>query len=171
MATIHLVEGPVGAGKSTFAARLGLRLRAPHLNLDQWMVTLFRPDRPAADFMQWYAERKQRCIAQIWQVTCDLLDAGTSAILELGLVQRQDREAFYALVDMAGYELKVYVLDAPEEVRRRRVQDRNRTRGVTFQMEVPADIFELAARAWQPPDEIECKERNVEFVSAERPSD
>jgi tRNA A37 N6-isopentenylltransferase MiaA len=34
MATIHLVEGPVGAGKSTHAAHLSLSLAAPVLNLD-----------------------------------------------------------------------------------------------------------------------------------------
>ena len=39
VATIHLIEGPVGAGKSTFAARLSVAHEAPHLNLDEWIVT------------------------------------------------------------------------------------------------------------------------------------
>jgi predicted kinase len=62
MASIHLIEGPVGAGKSTFAGRLALTHNAVHLNLDEWMVRLFQADRPEADFMEWYLERKQRCI-------------------------------------------------------------------------------------------------------------
>ena len=66
MPTIHLIEGPVGAGKSTFAAKLMHEHSAPRLNLDEWMVVLFRPDRPEGDdIMAWYAERKQRCIEQI----------------------------------------------------------------------------------------------------------
>jgi len=165
MAIIYLVEGPVGAGKSTFAGRLSLTHAAPRLNLDEWMATLFRPDRPSTDFVPWYVERKQRCIAQIWSVTCDMIDTGTSAVLELGLVQRQDREDFYARVDASGYALHVYVLDAPVAVRRQRVRQRNVDRSGTFKMEVPDEIFELANRMWQPPDDVETAERRIEFVS------
>ena len=166
MATIYLIEGPVGAGKSTFAAQLSWTHAAPLLNLDEWMVTLFRPDRPNTDFMQWYSERKLRCIEQIWKVTCDLLDTGTNVILELGLVQTQDREDFYSRVDAAGYELEVYVLDAPEAVRRQRVRDRNNKKGSTFKMEVSDEIFELANSAWQAPDDVECRDRDIHTVEA-----
>ena len=51
MARIHLIEGPVGAGKSTFAAQLSGTYAAPHLALDDWMATLFVPDRPDGDIM------------------------------------------------------------------------------------------------------------------------
>jgi predicted kinase len=162
---IYLVEGPVGAGKSTFAGRLGLAHSAPHLNLDEWMATLFRPDRPQQEFLSWYSARKDRCIEQIWKVTCNLLDTGSDAVLELGLVRRGDRESFYGRVDGTGHELKIYVLDAPREVRRARVRDRNRRRGATFQMEVPEEIFDLADRAWQAPGAQECRERNIEIVA------
>ena len=92
MATIHLIEGPVGAGKSTVAARQSLSHRAPHLNLDEWMATLFSPDRPTDNFMGWCIERKQRCLQQIWEVTCELMNSGIDVVLELGLVQTVDRE-------------------------------------------------------------------------------
>ena len=87
MATVHLIEGPVGAGKSTFAAELSRTRRAPHLNLDEWMVNLFSKDRPEDGFMPWYLERKDRCLEQIWRVTCDLVGAGCPVVMELGLVQ------------------------------------------------------------------------------------
>lgn len=165
MATIHLIEGPVGAGKSTYAMQLTMTHAAPRLNLDEWMVTLFRPDRPSAGFMEWYADRKQRCIEQIWSVTCGLIDTGTSAVLELGLVQFADRNDFYRRVDTAGYELRVYLLDTLEEVRRQRVRERNVQQGDTFKMEVSDEIFELANAAWQEPDEAEILEREIQFVS------
>jgi predicted kinase len=163
MPTVFLVEGPVGAGKSTFAARLGQQHAAPRLNLDEWMATLFRPDRPPDGFIDWYIDRKQRCIEQIWRVASDLIDTGTNVILELGLVQRAGREDFYARVDAAGYPLKVYVMDAPEAVRRARVRQRNVERGATFRMEVPDEIFDLANRMWEPPDDDEIFSRNIEF--------
>ena len=52
MATLHLVEGPVGAGKPTFAGQLSLVHEAPCLVLDEWMVTLYSPDRPNTGFME-----------------------------------------------------------------------------------------------------------------------
>lgn len=165
MTRIHLVEGPVGSGKSTFAAQLSRHHAAPRLTLDDWMATLFRPDRPATGVMDWYIERKWRCIDQIWKLTCDLIDTGTNVVLELGLIQRRDRMSLYDRVDAAGYDLTVHVLEAPREVRRKRVQERNRRRGETFSMEVPDQIFELASDMWEPPDDLECSGRDVRFIS------
>ena len=166
MAAIHLIEGPVGAGKSTFAAELSLAHGAPHLNLDEWMVTLFSPDRPGDGFMEWYADRKDRCIQQIWAVTCELLNSGNSAVLELGLVQRAAREAFYQRVDATDYDLHVYLLDTSLDVRRQRVLDRNRKKTSTYRMEVSEEMFDLANSFWQEPTEAECRERAIEIVQS-----
>lgn len=164
MSRIHLIEGPVGAGKSTFATRLGFDLSAPRIDLDEWMVTLFSPDRPETDFMPWYLECKRRCLEQIWRVTSELVESGTSAVLELGLVARNDRQAFYDRVDSAGYALDVHVLETPEAVRRQRVRARNQSGGGTFKMHVSDEIFELANRAWEAPDDREIEERGIRLV-------
>jgi predicted kinase len=167
MPSIHLIEGPVGAGKSTFAAQLSLNHQAPLLNLDEWMVTLFSPDRPDDGFMQWYMDRKDRCIEQIWRVACELIETGIDVVLEMGLVQVADRESFYSRVDGAGYELHVYLVDAATQVRRQRVRERNREQGRTFKMEVTDEIFEIANGAWQPPDEAEIRSREIEVISTD----
>ncbi|MBE7369311.1 AAA family ATPase [Ramlibacter pallidus] len=164
MASIHLVEGPVGAGKSTFAARLAAGRAAPHLNLDAWFVALFSPDRPAAGVMPWYAERKWRCIEQLWSLGCDLVRCGSDAVLELGLLTRADRERVYARAEAAGIPLVLHVLEADREVRRARVRQRNLERGPTFSMEVPDAIFDLASDRWEAPDAGECEGRDVRFV-------
>lgn len=168
MASIYLIEGPVGAGKSTFAGQLSLTHKAPLLNLDEWMVTLFSPDRPSENFMQWYIERKDRCIEQIWSVACEMIETGIDVVLEMGLVQLADREGFYSRVDGAGYELHVYLLDASTEVRRQRVRARNLEQGSTFKMEVSDEIFELANGAWQPPDETELRRREIQTISTDQ---
>jgi adenylate kinase family enzyme len=51
MPTIHIIEGPVGAGKSTYATALALRTQGIHIALDAWFATLFSPDRPDGDFI------------------------------------------------------------------------------------------------------------------------
>jgi len=165
MATAYLIEGPVGAGKTTFASQLGLRHRAPRLVLDDWMARLFGPDRPDRDVVPWYMERKRRCIEQIFQVASDLLDAGSSVVLELGLLSQGERRDFYGLADAAGWDLRVYVLGAPLEVRRQRVQARNSEQGSTFSMVAAAEDNKLASRLWQPPSDAEVAERGIEFVT------
>jgi predicted kinase len=168
VAKIHLIEGPVGAGKSTYAVALGHDLSAPHLDLDEWMVNLFRTDRPETGFMAWYLERKRRCIEQIWRVAAEIVGSGTDAVLELGLVGRRERAGFYERVDDADFELVVYVLETPEALRRQRVRERNRQKGGTFKMEVSDEIFEIANHAWEAPDASECRARSIQFVEAGR---
>ena len=156
---MYLIEGPVGAGKSTYAMGLADQRRALHLNLDEWMVVLFRPDRPEIDFMGWYSERKQRCIDQIWATARKCHQVQVPVVLELGLVTQADRLAFYEQADESDVELQIHVLDAPREVRRLRVQERNLEQGATFQMEVSDEIFTVADSAWQAPDETEQQQR------------
>lgn len=167
MAQVHLVEGPVGVGKSTFANALCKRHSGLHLDLDAWMANLFRPDRPVPGDMNGYLERKDRCIKQIWKLTCGLIEAGTDAILEPGLIQQANRQLLYNQLDDAGYTLTVYVLEASVEIRRQRVTERNIQKGDTYSMEVPDHFFELANNMWEPPDDIECVQRDIRFISTE----
>lgn len=165
-ARVHLVIGPVGAGKSTYARALCREHRAVRLTLDEWMTVLFRPDRPADGVMPWYVERADRCVEQIWRVTRSALDAGTDVVLEIGLIRRGDRDAFYARVDAAGVPLTVHVLDAPRDVRRDRVARRNAERADTFSMEVPPHVFELASDLWEAPDDDERADRELRWIEA-----
>ena len=162
---LHLIIGPVGAGKSTFARALGQEHRAVLLILDDWMAQLFGADeRPATGRIEWYLERRDRCLEQIWKLTTALCDVGTRVVLEIGLIRRAERDAFYRRVDDAGHALAVYVLDAPRPLRRERVMRRNEEKGETFAQVVPLEFFELASDMWEPPDEEEARERAIRFI-------
>jgi uncharacterized glyoxalase superfamily protein PhnB/predicted kinase len=165
---IHLVLGPVGAGKSTFALELAREQGALRFTLDEWMAVLFRPDRPETGIVSWYVERAERCVEQIWALASSLCHSGRSAVLEVGLLERAARERFYARVDGAGLGLALYVLDAPRELRRLRVAERNRSGGPTFSALVPPEIFELASDLWEPLAESECAGREVRFIDTGR---
>jgi predicted kinase len=168
MPRIYLIEGPVGAGKSTFAASLVTRVGAAvHIALDEWFTRLFSPDRPRADLMSWYVERKTRLIDHIWRHVQSLLACGVSPVLELGLVQRQSREEFYMRAREVGVDVIVYLLQASREVRRDRVMRRNTEMGPTFSMVVPAAVFEMASDVWEEPDEVEIVENRIERISTE----
>ena len=165
MPKVHLVEGPVGAGKSTFSKSLALRTNGVHIALDEWFVRLYSADRPATNFMDWYVERKARLLELIWSHSSAVLSSDTDVVLELGLIQRQGRISFYEKVKGAGIELKVYVLDAPKDVRLERVMRRNLEKGETFSMIVPEQIFEIANNMWEAPGESECSSVSVEYVT------
>lgn len=167
MPKIHLVEGPVGAGKSTYCSALARRTGGVHIALDEWFVRLFSQDRPSTDVILWYMQRKERLLDHIWSHALALLAAGVTPILELGLVQRKSRTEFYRRAYDAGVELQVCVLEASRDLRRERVVRRNEERGPTFSMVVPDAIFEMASDMWECPDDVEIEENRIERISTE----
>lgn len=167
MPQIYLIEGPVGAGKSTFSKSLATRVGGVHIALDAWFASLFSPDRPHSDPIPWYLARKARLIDLIWSHARELLACGVVPILELGLVQRQSREDIYQRARAEGMDLTVYLLLASRDVRRERVMRRNIETGPTFSMVVPAPFFEMASDAWEEPDAFEISENGIETISTE----
>jgi predicted kinase len=165
MTPVYLIEGPVGAGKSTYARRMAAHLPGAHIALDEWFAKLFSPDRPSDDFIPWYLARKDRLTQVILQHALAMTRAQQIPILELGLIQRQARYAFYAKAAELGLTLKVQVLDAPLETRRQRVRQRNEQQGETFSMIVPEPIFELASGLWQAPDHDEIADFDLDCIT------
>ncbi|WP_322739964.1 AAA family ATPase [Delftia tsuruhatensis] len=165
MSRVHLIEGPVGAGKSTFGAALAASSNGVHIPLDEWFATLFSPDRPGGDFVPWYVERKERLLGLIWNHSRRVLASGRDVVLELGLIQQQQRIQFCRMITNEGFPPHLHVLDAPLEIRRARVRRRNEERGPTFSMVVPDHVFEMASKLWESPDEFECEECEVSFVT------
>ncbi len=78
--------------------------------------------------------------------------------LELGLIQRAPRQALLRQLQQDGVDFTVHILDAPLEIRRKRVQRRNVEQGTTFSMVVPDHIFEIASAMWEFPDDLELEE-------------
>lgn len=153
--TLHLLVGPVGAGKTTYGQRYATRTTSVFLDLDTWMIRLFGADpRPQENLIAWYLERRERCRGLLWDVTLDVLRGGVDVVLECGLVTTADREAFYESARAEDVRLLVYLLDAPRDVRRERVLQRNHSPGPFTQI-VPLEFFERASDTWQPPSESE----------------
>ncbi|MBQ8105327.1 MAG: AAA family ATPase [Afipia sp.] len=163
MSQVHLIEGPVGAGKSTFGAALAASSNGVHIPLDEWFATLFSPDRPGGDFVPWYVERKERLLGLIWNHSRRVLASGRDVVRELGLIQQHPRIQISRMITNEGFPPHLHVLDAPLEIRRARVRRRNEERGPTFSMVVPDHVFEMASKLWESPDELECEEFEISF--------
>lgn len=154
-ARIHLIVGPVGAGKSTFARGMMARQSSTFLDLDAWTVRLYGEDpRPSENVLAWYLERRERVRALLWDTTLDILASGADVLLELGLVSQAERQTFYAKALEEDLKLTVYCVDAPRDVRHRRVAQRNSS-GEKYVQVVPMEFFERASDAWEPPSDAE----------------
>lgn len=166
MPQIHFIEGPVGAGKSTYAKAIAAKGAFAHIALDEWFARLFSPDRPQENLVHWYVERKDRLVELILSHARAILATGNDVALELGLIQRAQRLALLRQIQQEGHRFTVHVLDAPLDIRRERVKRRNVEQGATFSMVVPDHIFEMASTMWEPPDELELEEYDFVFPAS-----
>ena len=155
--TLHAIFGPCGAGKTTYAHTFARREGVVAFILDDWMARLFGPDIPEPIEYAWMLERVGRCEAQIWSTAAAVLAAGTSVILDIGLMRRADRARVQAIAEGAGLPLKWHFVDAPLEVRRARVAGRNTVRGEGFAIEVTPEMFEFIEGVYEPPEPAELE--------------
>ena len=152
-----MIFGPCGAGKTTYAHALARREGAVPFVLDDWGARLFGPDVHGPIDFGWMVERLGRCEAQILLTAADVLAVGTPVILDIGAMRRVNRERIRQLAHAKSLVLQWHFVDAPREVRRARVADRNTAKGATFVREVPPEMFELMEQLYEPPEPAELE--------------
>jgi len=151
-ATLNVIFGPCGAGKTTYAHTFAKREGAVAFILDDWMARMFGPDMPQPLQYDWMIERVGRCEAQIWSVAAGVIAAGTPVILDIGLMRQSDRDRVREIAEATGLPLQFHFVDAPTEIRRARVQDRNVIRGESFAIDVPPDMFDFIEGVYEAPE-------------------
>ena len=150
--TLHVIFGPSGAGKSTYSADLARRERAVAFSIDDWMARLFAADMPQQPDFNWLMERVERCEAQIWSTAAGVMAAGTSVVLDLGLLRRSDRARVAEIARLCELPAEFHYLTAPKEVRRGRVLARNQIQGEGFAFVVTPEMFDFSEGVFEPPD-------------------
>jgi predicted kinase len=151
-ATLNVIFGPSGSGKTTYAHAFARREKAVAFILDEWMARMFGPDMPEPLQYDWMLERVGRCEAQIWATAAAVLATGTSVILDIGLMRKADRARVREIAEATELPLQFHFVNAPQEVRRARVLDRNVVRGESFAIEVTPDLFEFIEGVYEPPE-------------------
>lgn len=155
--TLHVIFGPCGAGKTSYAHALARREGAVPFVLDEWGARLFGPDVRGPIEFGWMVERLRRCDALIWSTAAAVLAAGASVVLDIGAMRRADRERIRQIAEGKGLSLQWHFLDAPQDVRRARVAARNTARGATFAAEVTPEMFEMLESVYEPPAPAELE--------------
>lgn len=157
MATLILVCGPTGAGKTTYALALSKEIGAVRFSIDAWMQKLYSQDMTELDY-SWMIERVNRCYEQIWEVSQQLLTLGSDVILDLGFTTKSQRQLFVeraALLSVksAAVESELHYLDTPQKVRRSRVTKRNIEKDPeVYSFEVNDMMFDFMEPRFEIPD-------------------
>ena len=155
MASVHIVFGPQGAGKSTYSRRLAKETGAVCFSIDEWMNQLFGPDLPKPLNFTWIMERVRRCEKRIWTTASAFAQTGGSVVLDLGFMKVASRTEFTGLAQACGLMFQLHFVDAPHDVRKSRVLARNSERGETFSFEVTPGMFDFMENEFQRPTDAE----------------
>jgi len=121
MATLFLMCGLPGSGKTTLARQIERERHALRLTPDEWIARLFGVGLtpPTLDWCRDPVEAVQ------WSVAERALSLGVNVILDFGFWSRVERDEFRARARALGAGTEVHFLDVPRAVLSARLAARN----------------------------------------------
>ncbi len=147
MATVHLLCGRPGSGKTTFARELEKTHRAVRYTYDEWIIQLY--GRSPEQFETLF----NRVSKLIWRIATRNLALGTDVILDKGFWYKKDRENTRQAAAAIGAETKLYFLDAPIDVLRKRIL--TRSKGDQNYLWINDQAFTEFINRFEPPNDDE----------------
>lgn len=120
--TLHLVCGKIASGKSTLCRQLALQPKTLLISEDEWMAKLFRGDMQTISN---YVEYSGRLRAAMRDHIVDILRGGLSVALDFPGNTLIYRLWMRGLFEASGAAHRLHFLDAPNEICKARLQQRN----------------------------------------------
>ncbi len=121
MATLHLICGYMGFGKTTISRKLGVRYNAVVLNDDEIMIELLGRNPPEEVFRP----MEKRIESLTWKLAEKIISSGTSVILDKGFWSRQSRQEALERARIFCHDIQFHQIECDLEVAKRRVLKRN----------------------------------------------
>ena len=153
MATLILICGMAGAGKTTLAKQLEESLRAFRLSPDEWIKAVIRDESD----MRELTRLRDPVESLQWQMAKKLLCLGVPVILENGFWGKEERARFRSEAKTLGARVELYYLDVSKEEAWTRIESRNfELSEGSFQ--IARDEFDSWWTSFTPPDleEVKC---------------
>lgn len=137
--TLYLLCGKIAAGKSTLARHLAARPLALLISEDHWTSNLFADDLKTIDD---YGRFSARLRAAMGPHIVDILRRGLSVVLDFPANTVSNRNWMRSLITEANVAHELHLLDVPDTVCRRRLQERNAGGEHPFQVsDAEYDLF------------------------------
>ncbi|HWA78468.1 MAG TPA: ATP-binding protein [Polyangiaceae bacterium] len=155
MATVHLLCGKTGSGKTTFARRLE-QSGAMRFSIDEWMLRLYGPRMPRKEF----DARVSICLDLVLELAERMAELGVPVVIDAGFWRKEERRRARARLEEKGLRTCLHYFDLPENELWQRLERRNGDlpKG-TF--EITREMFELFAGWFEPPGPDEDFRRAV----------
>lgn len=152
MATVHLLCGLPGAGKTTLARRLERTQNAVRFTLDEWMLAL----SDSTPYDDEYGALADRVKELIWRVAASVLATDHDVVLDWSQWSRSAREAARQRAEALGASVLLHYVDVPLTVAEERLAARSaRAPADAHQIDLD-DLRRFAADLFEPPQPDEA---------------
>ena len=149
-ATVYLICGFIGAGKTTFAKKLEERTGAVRITKDEWSIRLIGNDPEIDGYAEWDA----KIIGLSRDFAFYLAGKGIDVIMDEGFWAREEREQLKRRIRAIGAKVVMYYVKTPiEEIRERVIERNNNLTKESF--EISREMLDGYLAAWRPPGEDE----------------
>jgi len=151
-ATVYLIVGLPGAGKTTRAKELEIRAPALRLTPDEWQIALFDGQNPL--------DKRDLVEGKLVQVGMRAAELGIDVVFDFGFWGKDERSALRWIAAAVGARSQVVYLPIDHEEQRRRVT--NRFAGAPGQTFPMSDVeLEQWRAQFQVPDIDELRSSRI----------
>ena len=161
MATLHLMVGLPGSGKTTEAIRLEAEYHALRLTTDEWHYHLFGNDFERNEKNEAHNERHARIEELMWDTAQKVLLLGVDVILDFGCWAKAERDALRRKAKEIGADFQMHYMAASLEALWNRLEKRNREVGTRAVFYITRENLEEWSQIFQPPSPEELNGENT----------
>ena len=116
-ATLYIIQGFIGAGKSTFSRKLSQETGAIHLNPDEWVLKYFKQD----EYMKNWDTCFESTVDKLWEMAKQYLNNGKDVIFDMGFWLKKDRDLARDVARKCNADCKLYYLYVPDNILKERI--------------------------------------------------
>ena len=144
MATIHLMVGFMGFGKTTLAKQLAKIIPAVRLTHDDLMVKLYGRNMPYAEFHPNY----DKIDTVLWDLAEKIIKTGTDVIMDYGFWSHKDRENAWQRAKKITNNIVFHYIDCDLKIAKERIIKRSKDN--SDELYIREDEFDTLAKKFEP---------------------